>query len=383
MERLQNRRSTGGIGLVLVGFGALVALLLLLALNTWGATPKPITPGITFVSGQQNITHTDLNKIAGDATIGTTFITGQTLTTASTSSDFILLVRSGSYFQGSLPNLIFDSSNLVSNRTEETSIVTNDYVLVFDTSATAHRKARIDNLISNTMATPPPIGQTTPAAAWFTTMTNTGAATISGATTIGGQLVVSNAAYFYGVGNSFISNVTILGHTVMGTDSNNLVTFNGKLAGTWTGGPTVSLTNVTMDSTIDKVLIKDATDGLLKMATLSTSSKATFTNAVPAAGSAITNAHGLSAVPDLIRVTLLVTNAVLNYSVGDEIAAWADQRSDVEQQRMSVVSSTTNVVVVFNNSGSDVVSIMNKGTGAYASAGKTNFNVVTRCVVIP
>lgn len=381
MERFFNRRPTERTGLAIVACGAVLTLLLFVALNLYGATPQPLNSGYTFVSGEKNITHTKLNTMLSGATIGATFFTGQDAITTSTTSDGLLVIQSGAYGYGNLGDLIFSSANLISNRTEETAIASNDFLLVFDTSASAYRKARIDNALSNSLSRVGPIGNVVSNSGRFTSVSST-TFTNSGDTQLQDTLTVGGTASFVGTA-SFTDLAQFNGNMALGNAAGDTITVNGTLAGTIQGTPTVSLTTVTIDSAADKVLVRDDTDGKLKMALLPTltSTKYTVTNALPANGLAVTNAHGLGAIPDIVRVSLICTNAEFGYLVGDEI----------DISHIATGAGIPYYVASFNSSNVVVVAIsstapatVRKDTGVFDYLTSTNsWNLKTHCVKIP
>ncbi|MEW6303498.1 MAG: hypothetical protein AB1705_08515 [Verrucomicrobiota bacterium] len=130
-----------------VGFIPLLAVLGMMAW-AWWATAADITPGYTFTTGEQNITHSKLNS-ATAGSINTTFFTDKTADTAPEASDLVLIYDNGSgvFKKVTLANLIFDNGLLISNRTEEAAANTNDFLLFFDTSASAYRKGTLNSLV--------------------------------------------------------------------------------------------------------------------------------------------------------------------------------------------------------------------------------------------
>lgn len=122
-----------------------------------------ITPGHTFVSGEQNITHTVLNNaLAG--TINTSFITGKGSAGANPSQDFYILLYDNvtdAYKRSSLRVGVFDHSSLLTGRTAKTAPVALDYLFLGDSEAgDAYKRISITNLFMGGAATGPITNET-------------------------------------------------------------------------------------------------------------------------------------------------------------------------------------------------------------------------------
>lgn len=111
-------------------------------LSAFGAD---ITPGYTFTEGQQNVTASLVNQ-ATAGSVNTSFLSTKTASTSPTTSFQLLLYDSLTplYYRATLGNAVFDSVNLISNRTAATTIATTDTLLIHNGSA--YRKITFGNM---------------------------------------------------------------------------------------------------------------------------------------------------------------------------------------------------------------------------------------------
>ncbi len=122
-------------------------LLSLLALPAFAAD---ITPGYTFSSGEQGVTHTKLNNSASGS-INTSFYSGKASAGADPNTAFQLLLRDTTldvFKRSTLAEAVFNHSSLFSGRTAKTTPVLLDYVFLGDSEAgDAYKKMTITNLL--------------------------------------------------------------------------------------------------------------------------------------------------------------------------------------------------------------------------------------------
>ena len=111
-----------------------------------GLQAADITPGYTFSSGEQNVTHTKLNSSAA-GTINTTFYTGKSANTTPASSVVVLVYNPSTltYQQSTLSQLILDNALLIGSRSGATSVSGTNSTLIWD--GLAYYKTDINTLV--------------------------------------------------------------------------------------------------------------------------------------------------------------------------------------------------------------------------------------------
>ncbi len=107
-----------------------------------------------------------------------------------------------------------------------------------------------------------------------------------------------------------------------------------------------------------------------------------FTSAeqtITAAG-ALTIAHGLSAKPELVTLTLICKTAESNYSIGDELLQMLGSDMSGVNHGVSVVPDATDLNIRF---GSDATTfqVLDKTTGAIANLTNANWKAIFKAWV--
>jgi hypothetical protein len=132
------------------GWRVVAAFLCAVFAGPWLVRGADVTPGYTFASGEQNVTHTKLNN-ASAGTVNTTFYSSRAAAPADPSATayYLLLHDSGNnvFKKATLNAAIFDHTTLLNGRTAKTAPVAGDYVLIADSEAgNAYKKTTIANL---------------------------------------------------------------------------------------------------------------------------------------------------------------------------------------------------------------------------------------------
>lgn len=148
------------------GMKAWTVFLCALLLQPWGAyrlLAADITPGYTFTSGEQNVTHTKLNN-AASGTINTTFYSGKSSAGADPNTAFQILLRDTSldvFKVSTLAAAFFDHSSLLSARTAKTAPVAGDGLFIMDSAAgNAYKQMTFSNALYAGAATGVPTNET-------------------------------------------------------------------------------------------------------------------------------------------------------------------------------------------------------------------------------
>lgn len=367
-----------------------------------------ITPGYTFTSGEQNITHTKLNN-AASGTIATSFFTGKTSQTPVTADTLLFYADGDLAYRKTTVGTLFGNAPAIHglstiNSVGDFSVATSKFTVASATGNTAVG----GNLTVATNLTVS--GATSIAAGVAGTLfgvTNTsgdaGALTLvvngqSG--TIGNALKVYGGATFSGA-SAFSNSVTLYqaatisgaatlnGNVTLGDAAGDTLTLNGTLAGTLQGTPTVSLTAKSSVTGADTVLIGDsAASYALKSVVLTNMFRtATAQTYVPGASSTVTLAHNLGGIPQSFRLALLCTNAAVDsagYGVGDEVDATQLSEGNGNPQPLLLPRiEGTNIVVARQSAADADLLIIPKAGGAYTNFGPTNFNLKIYAVRFP
>lgn len=135
-----------------VGWRVVAAFLCAVFAGPWLVFAADVTPGYTFSSGEQNVTHTKLNN-ASAGTVNTTFYSSRAAAAAdpSASSYYLLLLDSGNnvFKKATLAAGIFDHTALLHGRTAKTAPVAGDYLLLADSEAgNAYKKVSVTSLLA-------------------------------------------------------------------------------------------------------------------------------------------------------------------------------------------------------------------------------------------
>lgn len=107
--------------------------------------------GITF-SPTEHITNTKLHNLIDETTIATSFFTDKS-SAQPVASDVFLFVQPGTpaYRKTTFDTMFLSNTNLIVGQVEQDSPVTNDYLLIFDSSAGALAKTPIAALFTNAL----------------------------------------------------------------------------------------------------------------------------------------------------------------------------------------------------------------------------------------
>lgn len=126
------------------------ALLAILALLPAFLEASDITSGYTFIAGEKNITHTKLNSQLTGASINTSFYTDKS-SAAPVAGDVWLFysVANSAFRKTTLDTLFLSNTNLIVGQGENDLPDTNDFILVFDTSAGLLTKSPLNSIFTN------------------------------------------------------------------------------------------------------------------------------------------------------------------------------------------------------------------------------------------
>lgn len=301
-------------------------ILWILCLLAWPMFAADITPGYTFVSGEQNITHTKLNNSASGS-INSTFYSDKSFITFPTAlgHQLLLLNLSSGEYEKTFAATFFYSSNIWLYQAITTAPSTNSQVLLYDPVASSYRRATIDTLFNGSGV----IGNLS-----TTNSTNYGGQIVwreNGANWLLTRTNVMNGWKYWMVGENGITNLTELTAVTNqdriwvwddSTSSNKSVNLTNLFMGvnTYTNATNADLFSYyhSRSNGMAKMTLGDLkaymTNGIA-IPTMYTS-----TNAIPSAGAQVTFTHGLGSTPDNNRVTLLCVadDAATGYVTGDE-----------------------------------------------------------------
>lgn len=106
-----------------------------------------------------------------------------------------------------------------------------------------------------------------------------------------------------------------------------------------------------------------------------------FTSApqVITSGGALGIAHGLGGMPSIVQLRLRCVNAILGYSVGDEVVVGTSDASPAASRGVSVVPDAVNINLRYGSDAS-VYQIPNKGTGVYGGINNADWSLVIKAL---
>jgi len=342
------------------------------------ASAADISPGYIFSAGEQNITHSKLNAVVGNAAVNTSFYSDKTTAVPASGDTFLFLSASAADFRKTdYSTLFLRNTNLITGQIEDTSPDPLDFLLTYNIATGLFNKTTVTNLLN--------------------------ALNTSNLLANASDLDVSN---IYERGFAMAGAFTnLLPHTapinvdsLLIWDSANLTNKQITLASLATNRPTATIaTNgdylsgySTNDNTIAKFTVQQIRNYVTNAANSPTLAQLTRlpitfigTNGMPATGAAATFTHSLGAVPQLVRVSLICTNADVgsSYAAGDEIEMTAAVSETVSPLSSYTVSSSA-VVVRFNTS--STFQLLDKASGARTGVtSRNNFIVVCRAVFFP
>jgi hypothetical protein len=354
------------------------------------------TTGYTFVSGEKNITHAKLNQQINNATANAALITGKPSAGTIVGTDLLLLYSSGDMAlrSANLNNLVFNHADLLNSRpimTGATAPVKEDYVFMQDISEVAPgyaratlQKAVFDSaeLIANRTA------NDTPAAGDEVLVKDAGAATFKRVTR--SKLLGYNWPALLPFNDALLTAlaVPLAADHLLVWDTTGSANKALPLANLFSG-PSAPAGGV---ADADLLLIYDTSGTCLAKLTAallkpfgapSQIPTAPVTGAIPAYNAGppplLTMAHGLAGVPQCVRVVLECTTADGNWHVGDEIDV-NNLYSGAYSHLFNVYVDATNVNVL-RNSGYDEIWGLNKDTGAVNQAlTRTSWRLKAYCV---
>lgn len=113
------------------------------------ASAGDLTTGYTFVSGEQNVTHTKLNNQVNNAVINTSFFTDKSAVTTAASADTLLLYSSGNaaFRRITVGSLLYNNATLITGATEDPSPAAGDFLLTYDVSDAGLKKATLTSVV--------------------------------------------------------------------------------------------------------------------------------------------------------------------------------------------------------------------------------------------
>jgi len=313
--RTTDHRTTGPReGRAIAGVGALV--LAIYALMAWQLAGSDLTPGYVFTAGEKGVTHTKLNSLVNAATINGSFYTDRAATTTPAATDALLLYSQAAedLRRITVSDLVWRTPALITNQTEYYVPATNDYLLSYSQAGTDYRKIQLANLWTNWPSLAGDPTNSLPA------LTNATAAT-----------------------------------------TKFLVYDNGTNAGFGTNGAWGTLTL----AALEQLLPQTFSGGPFQFALSSTN--------VWTIG--VTNlAHGLPDTPQIVRWTLLCTNADQGYVAGDEIPIAAVYGNNGDDQKLPMVGGANSSNVFLAQAFQSTLTVAVKGYGVNALIAATNWN---------
>lgn len=291
-----------------------------------------VNKGYTFTPGEKNVTHTKLNNLVDLASINPTFITDKAAATVPNNADlFVIYSQSaGDLRKATLLTMMVNNTNLISTQTEVAAPATNSLFLML--SPGGFEKICANNLFSNwpsLMGSP----------AW-----------------IGSLSTASNNPLFT-VWDPGSTNW----RTVSFTNLPSLLTPTNLT-------PAASLTNT------DKVVVYTGSNATPQSVTLSVVSNAVTPRVFTAGPFAITNGyimqipHGWTNTPQVVRWTIVCTNADTHFEPGDEVdASQVIYSSSTPRPLFMGGANTSNVWVSINPLPSSSATIADKTSGQFAA----------------
>lgn len=317
---------------------------------TFGALAADINKGYSFTPTDR-VTNTKLNNLVDAATINTTFFTDKSSGTPA-AADTFLLARSGNFYRATFASMVRDYTGLITEQSEDTTPATGDFVLTYDISATSYKKVQLMSLWTNDFLIN---GRAA--------LTNvTGATLLLGydpATGAYGKTTVSNLTQqLYG----FLSFTNLALHTAPTNDDRLLIwdSLNGTNKQTTLSGLFTNLPTVTTNGPNDYfILVTNGTPVKMTGNSFSNVLRTTLsgiiyrTNSVPlATGNMLNVPHGLGSAADIVRLSLVCTNASDGWVAGDEIEAncvsASPDSSQSDTQAFTFGGNSTNVFVSFS-----------------------------------
>lgn len=371
-----------GLALWLLLLGALCSVVV-----THGAD---IQRGITFQDGQR-LTASQLHTLVDNATILPGFYLNKAGATSLESSDTLLLYStvSGEFFKISANTLLYNNTDLITTQPEKLAPGSNDYILIYDATASALAKASLGNMFSNNFAGLPTIA--------LSNLTLGASVAILG-TASNGIVTLTNLFLLFPWTGPF-TNLAVRTHPTnfdqlilsASDDNTNFANKRISLAGLITNLPPAGAltnaadtngvpytTNVTLFAYQQYYTTNGPTNGFVVKFELSnllnlftnyflTTSQRTFS--FKSAELLVTNTlitidipHGLPGTPDSFRAVLLCKTNEAGYKAGDELVVDTGLKDTSDGKFSSYGRNTTNLFLVFKVDGR--IAIPDKTTGA-------------------
>lgn len=339
--------------------------------------------GYTFVSGEQNVTHTKLNNQVNNGTILPAFYTAKSATTALGTSDLLLIYSSSAAaFRKILASdALYGNRGIITNQVVDATPDDDDKILTYDVSAETLKQATLraavfenDALIN---------GRTN----WNTPAGNNFYLGYDGAWN---KTARSNLWYeFWKYRTADFTNLAehlapvgndklVLHSAATGTNRyievdnlySNATYVTGQLAPTdvfpvVSGGEVKTAPVHALSNLVANVSSNFVRGSLFKYTTGESNL---------AAGLVIDEAHGLGGTPSIVQVVLKCVTADVGYSIGDELRAlYGDRESSTLTIPVSWGANETNVFAsIFDDT---PFNLPTKSTGAPAAATSTRWRI--------
>lgn len=307
-------------------------LTLILIASVLSAAGADLTQGHIFTPGEQNITHVEMNEIAGAATINTTFFTDKSSLAPSAADVFLYYsVANTAYRKTTLNSLLLGNAAIITGQSEDGSPAANDFLLTYDTSGGTLRKVSVQNLMvgsTNLFLSFPQI--TTPDMGDFIGLSH---GVTNAKVTVSDFLLLARTNFDY---TTLFTNLPA--HTAP-TNQDSLLVYdrvNGtnkqiSLIALQTNLPSITALNATdligviqSGTNLAKVTWEVVSNSIASRLALTNAATQKFTSieyTLPGAQGTVTTNHHLTSTPIYVQWVLVCKTNDLGYIAGDEINA--------------------------------------------------------------
>ncbi len=352
-----------------------------------------ITPGYTFTEGEKNITAAKLNS-ATAGTVNSTFITTKSAVTPPGTYQVLLFDPvGGAFYKGTLNATVYASTNLIQNQSAVIDNPTNTYLLQWS-AAQGNTRILESDFLTNVVLY---IGSNL----WDTGQFQF----LSGVGHIKSGVLLTNALVYSGLtvqgGITNTNDVTFNLNSAVSVKQLRMYDYNSPVntrAWMWYVTSNINASHFVLAAAADDFSTSGSVIDIVKTNTTATSMQFTAntismsgafsagnstisgtvtalgfggwvydsgTNVTwPGAGATITNAHGLGARPQFIRVcaNCQTNDAATGWVVGDDVDTVSFVLQTTPNPFFQAWADATNVYVVRNSSGSTPV-IIKKSNG--------------------